>query len=206
MSTPLKCGFSPSELLMSRKLRTNLPTTRDSLRPAVPDLSLMRRREEQMRQQAEWNYMERETWTSLSRTNCLDSRQTGRSWRAAGSRNQIIRGSNLGWWCISPQQTSSGWDSELWFIQSERNDRNKFEYNQNESERIESEHIRHSRSTTKKHSAESTAESVWAELENMTKFNVCACFWFGMYHMYMLDLSTIQNVWMNLRRGDVVYA
>ena len=49
-STPLKCGFSPSELLMSRKLRTNLPTTRDSLRPAVPDLSLVRRREEQMRQ------------------------------------------------------------------------------------------------------------------------------------------------------------
>ena len=59
MSTPLKCGFSPSELLMSRKLRTNLPTTRDSLRPAVPDLSLVRRREEQMRQQAEQNYNRR---------------------------------------------------------------------------------------------------------------------------------------------------
>ena len=44
---------------MSRKLRTNLPTTRDSLRPAVPDLSLVRRREEQMRQQAEQNYNRR---------------------------------------------------------------------------------------------------------------------------------------------------
>ena len=58
-STPLKCGFSPSELLMSRKLRTNLPSTRDSLRPAVPDISLVRRREEQMRQQAEQNYNRR---------------------------------------------------------------------------------------------------------------------------------------------------
>jgi transposase InsO family protein len=58
-SMPLKCGFSPSELLMPRKLRTNLLTTRDSLRHAVPDLSLVRRREEQMREQAQQNYNRR---------------------------------------------------------------------------------------------------------------------------------------------------
>ena len=34
---PLQCGYSPSELLMSRKLRTTLPTIRQCLIPAVPD-------------------------------------------------------------------------------------------------------------------------------------------------------------------------
>ena len=41
---------------MSRKLRTNLPTTRDSLKPAVPDLFLVRTREEQLREQSRQNY------------------------------------------------------------------------------------------------------------------------------------------------------
>ena len=44
-STPLKCGFSPSELLMSRKLRTSLPATRHSLKPSVPDPSIVKERE-----------------------------------------------------------------------------------------------------------------------------------------------------------------
>lgn len=55
-STPLKCGFSPSELLMSRKLRTNIPMTRDSLKPAVPDSALLREREEQYRTRVQSNY------------------------------------------------------------------------------------------------------------------------------------------------------
>ena len=55
-STPLKCGFSPSELLMSRKLRTNIPMTRDSLTPAVPDPALLREREEQYRTRVQSNY------------------------------------------------------------------------------------------------------------------------------------------------------
>ena len=41
-STPLKCGFSPSELLMARKLRTNVPITQESLKPAVPDLTALK--------------------------------------------------------------------------------------------------------------------------------------------------------------------
>ena len=41
-SIPLKCGFSPSELLMARKLRTNVPITRESLKPAVPNLTVLR--------------------------------------------------------------------------------------------------------------------------------------------------------------------
>ena len=55
-STPLKCGFSPSELLMARKLRTNVPMTRGSLKPAVPDPTLLREREEQYRNRVQSNY------------------------------------------------------------------------------------------------------------------------------------------------------
>ena len=55
-STPLKCGFSPSELLMARKLRTNVPMTRGSLKPAVPDPTLLRGREEQYRNRVQSNY------------------------------------------------------------------------------------------------------------------------------------------------------
>ena len=55
-STPLKCGFSPSELLMARKLRTNVPTTRESLKPAVPDLTALREKEEQSRNYGQCNY------------------------------------------------------------------------------------------------------------------------------------------------------
>ena len=55
-STPLKCGFSPSELLMARKLRTNVPITRESLKPAVPDLTVLREKEEQIRKSGQCNY------------------------------------------------------------------------------------------------------------------------------------------------------
>ena len=55
-STPLKCGFSPSELLMSRKLRTNVPITRESLKPAVPDPALLQEREELYRNRVHENY------------------------------------------------------------------------------------------------------------------------------------------------------
>ena len=55
-STPLKCGFSPSELLMARKLRTNVPITRESLKPAVPDLTVLREKEEQIRKSDQCNF------------------------------------------------------------------------------------------------------------------------------------------------------
>ena len=45
-ATPLQSGFSPSELLMSRKLRTNVPVTREVLKPQDPDLSSVRERDE----------------------------------------------------------------------------------------------------------------------------------------------------------------
>ena len=36
-TTPLQIGYSPAELLMSRRLRTNIPTTREFRRPRVID-------------------------------------------------------------------------------------------------------------------------------------------------------------------------
>ena len=36
-STPLQNGYTPSELLMNRKLRTTVPTTREQRKPEVPD-------------------------------------------------------------------------------------------------------------------------------------------------------------------------
>ena len=47
---------SPSELLISRKLRTNIPATRESLKPSVPDPSIVREREKQLREQTRRDY------------------------------------------------------------------------------------------------------------------------------------------------------
>ena len=55
-ATLLQCGFSPSELLIARKLRTNIPMTSDSLKPAVPDRALLQRREEQYKQKIQTNF------------------------------------------------------------------------------------------------------------------------------------------------------
>ena len=45
-STPLRNGFSPAELLMSRKLRTTIPIIPAELKPKVPDLASLAEREE----------------------------------------------------------------------------------------------------------------------------------------------------------------
>ena len=55
-STPLKCGFSPSELLMVRKLRTTVPMTRESLKPVVPDPITLQERERKYRERTQRNY------------------------------------------------------------------------------------------------------------------------------------------------------
>ena len=48
-STPLCNGYSPSELLMNRKLRTNVPSSREARKPAIPDRELLITREEELR-------------------------------------------------------------------------------------------------------------------------------------------------------------
>ena len=52
-ATPMQIGYSPSELLMGRKLRTTVPTTREQLIPRVPDSTLICERDEQQKQRQE---------------------------------------------------------------------------------------------------------------------------------------------------------
>ena len=52
-ATPLQIGYSPSELLMGRKLRTTVPTTREQLTPRVPDSTLVHERDKQQKQRQE---------------------------------------------------------------------------------------------------------------------------------------------------------
>ena len=55
-STPLECGYSPSELLMSRKLQTTIPTTRNSLTPTVPNQTKLREKDKKLKHHQERNY------------------------------------------------------------------------------------------------------------------------------------------------------
>ena len=43
---PLECGYSPAELLMSRKIRTNIPIPHKQLSPEVPMMSTLQQKEE----------------------------------------------------------------------------------------------------------------------------------------------------------------
>ena len=44
-STPLACGYSPSELLMGRRLRSTIPNTPQQLQPKLVDMAKLREKE-----------------------------------------------------------------------------------------------------------------------------------------------------------------
>jgi len=48
-SSPLWNGFSPPEMLMSRRLHANLPMTHTQLLPSVPDFAMLKAKEEKQR-------------------------------------------------------------------------------------------------------------------------------------------------------------
>ena len=50
-ATPLACGYSPAELLMGRAIRTTVPMSRELLKPTVPDLAALKRREQKANEQ-----------------------------------------------------------------------------------------------------------------------------------------------------------
>ena len=58
-STPLQNGFSPAELLMSRKLRTVVPITREQRTPKVPEIETLRAREKQLKDRQKQNFDKR---------------------------------------------------------------------------------------------------------------------------------------------------
>ena len=55
-STPLEVGYSPSELLMSRKLHTTVPMTEDQRKPKTPDFSAVAARDKQLKQRQKVNH------------------------------------------------------------------------------------------------------------------------------------------------------
>ena len=55
-STPLSGGYSPSELLMGRRLRNSLPTFHTNLNPSLPDIEKLREREEESREKQRINF------------------------------------------------------------------------------------------------------------------------------------------------------
>jgi transposase InsO family protein len=48
-TTPLQLGYSPSQLLMGRILRTTVPTTIAQRKPYIPDLTSVRNRDERLK-------------------------------------------------------------------------------------------------------------------------------------------------------------
>ena len=55
-STPLNNGFSPSELLMNRRLRTILPVVESQLQPAIPEYNVVREKETMMKANMKRNF------------------------------------------------------------------------------------------------------------------------------------------------------
>ena len=55
-STPLSIGYSPSELLMSRKLRTKIPISRQARNPTFPDYATVKKRDERVKQRQAENF------------------------------------------------------------------------------------------------------------------------------------------------------
>ena len=55
-STPLECGFSPAQLLMSRNLRTTLPMVREQRAPRVVNLSDLEEKDRHIKERQRQNY------------------------------------------------------------------------------------------------------------------------------------------------------
>ena len=49
-STPLQHGFSPAEMLMGRRLRTTLPSTKEMMKPSVPDPGAVKLKDEAIKE------------------------------------------------------------------------------------------------------------------------------------------------------------
>ena len=55
-STPLECGYSPAQLLMSRNLCITIPMVRDQRTPEVVDLQDLQKRDHLIKGRQKWNY------------------------------------------------------------------------------------------------------------------------------------------------------
>ena len=55
-ATPLRNGYSPSELLMNRKLRTTVPMVPNQMRPSLPNYDLLQKKEKVSREHQKLNF------------------------------------------------------------------------------------------------------------------------------------------------------
>ena len=55
-ATPLETGYSPSELLMNRMLRTTVPSTRKQREPGVPDIVSVRAKDKKLKSRQKKNF------------------------------------------------------------------------------------------------------------------------------------------------------
>jgi len=55
-STPLEHGFSPAELLMSRRLRTTVPIVASQLNPSVPDYATVKAKDDMIKERQKRNF------------------------------------------------------------------------------------------------------------------------------------------------------
>ena len=65
-ATPLACGYSPAQLLMGRNIRSTVPTFPAQLKPQLPDLEVLHKRENDSRLQQQANFNKRHRAAPLS--------------------------------------------------------------------------------------------------------------------------------------------
>lgn len=71
-STPLEQGYSPAELQMSRKLRTNIPITQEQLTPKLVDCKQLRAKDSAIKERQRHNYDQRHGVHTLPPLQCGD--------------------------------------------------------------------------------------------------------------------------------------
>ena len=64
-TTPLQNGYSPSELLMSRRLRSTFPISLKQRMPEKPDMAMVRNRDEEIKEKQKRNFDRRHRSTEL---------------------------------------------------------------------------------------------------------------------------------------------
>ena len=68
-ATPLACRCSPAELLKGCSLRTTVPISSEMLKPTVPDLAILRKREQKANDKQKKNFDNRHKAHSLTPLN-----------------------------------------------------------------------------------------------------------------------------------------
>lgn len=76
-TSPLQCGYSPAQLLMSRNLRTTLPVVREQRVPEVVDLSIQRERDARAKDRQKRNYDDRHAVKELPSLEPAGETQSG---------------------------------------------------------------------------------------------------------------------------------